>query len=347
MVGMVAAAVMLVTPVIADASPRLCGLPLLPTCPVPAPIPVPVPTPVPTPILSATPIVDAGAQYDGRDGSHWLAVVEVAKDGQHLTAFLLGFDHGSCSNHDRYYSEFSKPIDHGATIDSAANASYSSGFQARATFITPQGKVVRGREEMAFTVHFAQGRLDGTLHDSFRSARLRCSSGRVTFSAYPAGSVAAPLHDRTTWTGSYTGTTSDGGAFSLRMFLPLRWAPEVRIGWTATCRNGYSFHNVSTLYDLPISRSRLRFRTAGLIPANRQGLYERFRIDLEVKFSGGPPIYSLKGTWQWSDVIYRAGHRLGACTTGLVSYYASGPSASQGVTPAATPRAGPTSPARA
>jgi hypothetical protein len=324
-------ALALAVPALAHASPELCGLPLLPACPVPPPVPPPAPTTptTTTPTAAPTttpPLVDAGAQYDGRDRFHSYAVIGVSKDGYRLSAFDLGFVHGSCSNHDRYYSEFGDSIGHGAVIDAAGRVSYTSGFKSNATFITARGKLVKGREEVSFTIRFSAGRLDGTLHDTFRSATLRCSSGPVAFAAYPAGSAQAPLHDATTGTGRYTGQASgNGGAFSLRMFLPLRWITSLRVGWEAFCRNGYTFRSTSTLYLLPVTGSRFSLHTAGLVRADRHGLYERFRVRLTGRFFAQGAYYAVAGTWEWSDGVYRSGRRLGACSTGPVTFRALGP----------------------
>jgi hypothetical protein len=338
-VGAIAAALMLAMPALAHASPPLahaspplCGLPLLPACPAPptttttTPTTTPTPTPTPTPAAPA-PLVDAGAQYAGRDSFHWYDVITVAKDGRRLSAFDLGFQHGSCSNHQVYYSEFGSSVKHGAAISSAGRVSDSS-FSSHATFLTTRGKLIRGREEIKFTIQFSAGRLRGTLRDTFRSAKLRCSSGTVSFAAYPFGTAQAPLDDATTGTGSYRGETNENAdPVSLQVFLPLLWVHTFRISWRAYCRNGASFRSTSTLYLLFISRSRFSMQTAGVVPADRQGLSERYRVRLTGQFFVSSPNYDVEGTWEWSDSVYRAGRRLGTCTTGPVTFSATGPRA--------------------
>ncbi|HEY5316511.1 MAG TPA: hypothetical protein VIJ20_00925 [Solirubrobacteraceae bacterium] len=327
-VGATAIALVLGVPALAHANQALCGLPLLPACPVPVTTTTTRPPPVTTPSPAApAPLVDAGAQYAGRNSFHWYDVITVAKDGQRLSAFDLGFQHGSCSNHQPYYSEFGSSVKHGAAIDSAGRVSYSTGFYSHATFLTTRGNVIKGREEIAFTIHFTAGRLSGTLRDTFISAKLRCSSGPVSFAAYPFGTTQAPLHDATAGTGRYAGESSENSRVALQVFLPLRWVHSFRITWRAYCRNGYSFRSTSTLDLLFITRSRFSTYSAGLVPADRKGLYERFRMRLTGKFLVQSPNYSVEGTWKWSDAIYRAGRRLGSCTTGPVTFSATGPRA--------------------
>jgi len=325
--GAIAAVLLLAMPALARASPALCGLPLLPACPVPVtttPTPTPT-TPAPT---TPTPLVDAGTQYAGRDSFHWYDVITVSKGGLSLSAFDLGFQHGSCGNHQPYYSEFGSSVKHGAVIDSAGKVSYTSGFDSHATFITTRGKVIKGREEIAFTIQFTAGRLVGTLRDTFRSATLRCSSGPVSFTGYPFGTPQAPLHDATTGTGRYTGVTNENASpVSLQVFLPLRWVHNFRIAWRAYCRNGSSFRGTSTFSLVFIAHSRFALRSGGLVPADRQGLYERYHLHLTGKFFINSPDYYLEGTWDWSDVVYRRGRRLAACTTGPVTFSATGPRA--------------------
>jgi hypothetical protein len=111
----------------------------------------------------------------------------------------------------------------------------------------------------------------------------------------------------------------------LQVFLPLAWVNVLHIAWRAYCRNGYSFHTTSTLYVLPISGSRFSVRYTGLVPADRHGLYERYHVHLTGKFLTAAGNYSMDGTWNWSDAVYRAGRRKGACTTGPVTFSAIGP----------------------
>lgn len=277
--------------------------------------------------------------YAGRSGFRWYDVIGVTPDGTRVNEFDIGFERGRCSDGEPYHSEFAAGIKHGANIDAAGTVSYALTSRAnRATFITRRGKMIHGTERIIFTIHFAGGRLQGTAHDVFHSAKLTCSSGKVTFAGYPEGSPQAPLQDANATTAVYRGNTSQAkDRVTVGVYLPLNWVESIRIGWTASCHHGYSVRSSSTAYALPIKGSLISRHSRGVTQTSPSGLYDTFRGQLSGRFLVSAGRYILRGTLSWSFVAYTKGHRDYACSTGPVTFTASGPrvspSARSGVSP--------------
>jgi hypothetical protein len=155
-----------------------------------------------------------------------------------------------------------------AGISAAGDASGSHTF--RRAFILGRGRRrIHGHEAMSFHLRFSADQLTGSFRDRFRSARVRCSSGWVRFTAYRDGSAQAPLRSAHIDTAHYR-----GAALSLRVFLPQHLITRLRITWTWYCP-GHDHVQRASFELLPIRGTRFHLGGRGHLPV-KNGLHFRY-----------------------------------------------------------------------
>lgn len=228
-----------------------------------------------------------GARYDGRSATGQRIYLTTKADGSALRRYFLVVG-----------------------IDAGGRFSYTSKAQ-RGRYRTARG-LVSGRLRLSFDGTFdATGEsVTGTIRAAFRSPRLNCSSGPVSYTAYVDGSAGSPWRDGLMATGRYD-ARGPGVALRLRALAPGRLLVRARIAWRARCSGGGRLGGtrIYSRFDLPGGRlsdsSRARRRVEPGITAR-----ERYRLQLSFDAGSG---YRVRGRFSVRAVVFRNGAPISRC----------------------------------
>ena len=183
----------------------------------------------------------------------------------------------------------------------------------RGTIRTRRGRVP-GRFVLRFTGAFnaAGDAVRGELRATFRSRRVRCSSGPVSYILYVDGSLQAPWRDAQMATGVYT-AKGRGVNLRLRVLAPGRLLVRAAIDWRTRCRRGSRLRGGVVYRRFDIEGGRLSAPGGGRRRVASGGVTatERWRLNLRFFQSSG---YRVSGVWTIRSVVRRRGVFLETCS---------------------------------
>jgi len=265
------------------------------------------------------------------------ASLRVSKDAKRIVQLVFDITRGRCSGGRQYRANVDLRLTDGAGIGVDGHATYAHVIRD-SRFITATGRRIRGPERIALSSVFTGDSASGTVDVSFRTHRVRCSTGTIGFRAYREGSAGAPLHDYKFATGSYHGHLQDSSgrkqALSLELFLPWGLIELMRFRWELDCLTR-TFNEQSTFETVPIREGEFQdFRVGGHgVIKLRHGIRAHWSYKLtgqglgvaESSFWRGWR-YLLGGSWGYDVQYTRAGQLLADCNQNA-TYIATGPPA--------------------